>query len=182
MTERNDLYVCGACCGITTLIAGAICFLVFGIIFLVNDWDIYKACSGSNMGPYVIVALILTGGNGRVAKKDDKEIAEMIATYIFYFLLNVGLASWGGVELWQKSCTDLKDTNLWKFSLAIFILQTVSAVIIILIPIIGCIVLKDSSESTSDEQNTPYTIPRSFDQGRTPSITIPSPAGDPSKV
>ena len=76
--------------------------------------------------------------------------------------MNVGFAIWGGFELWEKSCSDLKDTNLWKFSLAVFIIQIISAVIILLIPcIIACIAIKEKEPDTnlSDTRHQLYNKP-----------------------
>lgn len=154
--------ICSMFCGTIALIAGLISFLVFGILFLVQDWDTYISCSDSAMGPYVIVALILTWGNGKAAKNEKKETSELVVGLIFYFLMNVGFAIWGGFELWEKSCSDLTDTNLWKFSLAVFIIQIISAVIILLIPcIIACIAIKEKEPDTnlSDTRHQLYNKP-----------------------
>ncbi len=151
MAKDDIITACGVCCTITTLVAGSISFLVFGILFLVQDWDTYRSCSGSAMGPYVIVALILTWGNGKAANNEKKETGGLVVGLICYFLMNVGFAIWGGFELWEKSCSDLKDTNLWKFSLAVFIIQIISAVIILLIPcIIAYIATREPNTNLSD--------------------------------
>lgn len=159
-SNSNDNKVCGNCCVCSTalvLIIGAICFLVFGILFLVQDWDEYRSCSGSSLGPYVIVALVLSWSNGNAAnssKKEDSSI-EFFFRILIYFLLNTGLAIWGGIELWEKSCDDLKDTNLWKFSLAIFILQIISVVILLLISLIfGCISVYESKNTNELPETT----------------------------
>tara|TARA_B100000902_G_scaffold397471_1_gene461359 strand:- start:4651 stop:5205 length:555 start_codon:yes stop_codon:yes gene_type:complete len=156
-TKMNDTkeagMMCCVCCGTLALIAGCISFLVFGIMFLVQDWDEYTSCSGSEMGPYVIVALVLTWGNGNAAKgkKEDSSFCELVVSLLFYFLLNTGLAIWGGIELWDKSCDDLKNTNLWKFSLAVFILQVISATILLFVPFVfACIA---ACENKSDNPN-----------------------------
>jgi len=162
--EENNIKditcMCSIICGTIALIAGLISFLVFGIIFLVQDWDTYRSCSDSAMGPYVIVALILTWGNGKAAKNEKKETGELVVGLIFYFLMNVGFAIWGGFELWEKSCSDLKDTNLWKFSLAVFIIQITSAVIILLIPcIIAYIATREPDTNLSNTRQQLYNKP-----------------------
>ena len=158
MSKSEDAATCaagtGLCCSACALIGGAISFLVFGILFLVEDWTEYSSCKGSELGPYVIVALVLTWANGNAAKtkNEDNDICSLILSLMFYFLLNTGLAIWGGIELWVRSCSDLSDTNLWKFSLAVFILQVVSASISLLIPcVVFVAALKDKNSVDTDK-------------------------------
>jgi len=164
MAKNEDILVqCGVCCGVLTILAGIISFMTFGIIFLVQDWDTYRDCSGSALGPYVIVALVLTWGNGNAAKrKDDDDTVQICVSVLFLILLNIGLAIWGGFELWEKSCPDLKDTNLWSFSLAVFIIQVFTAVILMLLPLIVICIASIKSNSSSnvpptEDSNVPPT-------------------------
>jgi len=163
ISYKESGLMCCVCSGTLALIAGCISFLVFGIMFLVQDWDEYTSCSGSEMGPYVIVALVLTWGNGNAAKgkKDDSSFSELVVSLLFYFLLNTGLAIWGGIELWDKSCDDLKNTNLWKFSLAVFILQVISATILLIIPFGFVCVEVNNAKTNFESSNTNefHTLP-----------------------
>ena len=44
----------------TGLVAAGICYLVFGIKFLVDDYSIADDCSGSDLWAYVLVIIITT--------------------------------------------------------------------------------------------------------------------------
>ena len=117
MTSSEDATTCaagtGLCCGACALIGGAVSFLVFGILFLVQDWNEYSSCNGSDLGPYVIVALVLTWANGNAAKtkNENNDICSLILGLLFYFLLNTGLAIWGGIEVYINSndCIELAN-------------------------------------------------------------------------
>ena len=166
MNRDNESEVGALCCVCSSfllLIACAICFLVFGIMFLVQDWDAYTSCSGSSIGPYVIVALVLTWGNSNAARsnKEGSSVIELILSLLVCFLLNTGLAIWGGIELWDKSCDDLRNTNLWRFSLAIFILQVISATTALLISFIfACISINESRNALPEATTNVYTVSR----------------------
>ena len=73
-------------------------------------------------------------------------------------LIECGLAIWGGIELWEKSCSDLSDTNLWKIGLVTFVLQVIFAtVFLVIMPIIMCcIALKDSKQH--DAPSPPFDV------------------------
>ena len=151
-TEEKSILCC-LCTAGCAILAGIGSFMAFGIIFLVQNWDEYSSCNGSEMAPYVIVALVLTWGNLNATKSSKKEssFCENVLSLLLYFLLNTGLAIWGGIELWVKSCDDLKDTNLWKFSLAVFIIQVTSATILLLVPFVLVCVLVNDKEVPSNK-------------------------------
>ena len=136
--SEGCLIVCGVCVSgilILGMIAGIIAYLVFGIMYLVQDYDLAKDCSESSLWAYVLTAIILAFLRCS-AKDNSKEKDDFIGTIfklICLGMVETGLAIWGGIELWQKSCDDLMNSNLWKFGLATFCLQTICASIFVLI-------------------------------------------------
>ena len=124
--------VCGACILILGLIAGVIAYMVFGIMFLVQDYEVAHDCNGSALWAYVLTAIILafSRGNARNAQDDNNNFN--FGVLFCLGLIEAGLAIWGGIELFAKSCDDLADSNLWKFGLATFIIQTLVATICLL--------------------------------------------------
>ena len=46
-------------CLILSFISGIISYIVYGIIFLIQDYDLWKNCNDSSLWPYVLVAIIL---------------------------------------------------------------------------------------------------------------------------
>jgi hypothetical protein len=57
--ENNTItYLCGCCLCllIIALTTGCISYIVFGIIFLVDDYDITHKCDHSSLWAYVLVA------------------------------------------------------------------------------------------------------------------------------
>ena len=146
-SNEDCLFCCGACsiCILTLgLIAGCVSYLVFGIMFLVQDYDVADSCEDSSLWAYVLTAIILCWG--RVGVKNNSTNNEesgacgILCTLLCLGLIETGLAIWGGTELWQKSCDDLSDTHLWKFGLATFCIQTcVAGLFIVIIPCYLCV-------------------------------------------
>ena len=144
---------CLECCGVCGLllftlafIAGAVAYLVFGIIYLVQDYDVAHDCGGSSLWAYVLTAIILAWGRSgakNVSTSDD-DLGTALCTLVCLGFIEAGLAIWGGLELWDKSCDDLRDSNIWKFGLATFSLQSFCAFIfLVMMPLfLGCLVCK----------------------------------------
>ena len=126
--DDDDDAACSCClamCTCTTilaLLAGCIAYITFGIMYLVQDYNLAKECSGSSLWAYALVAIILSlqRGNASNAKNDEGIV---LGVLICMGLIEAGLGIWGGIELFVKSCDDLKESNLWKFCLATFVLQ-----------------------------------------------------------
>ena len=159
MTEKEE------CCVITTgiitmflLIAGSLSYIVFGIIYLIEDHDIWKDCKqDSALWPYALVSLIfffnktnLTNLDFGESSDDGRGLLKILVSYLF----ELCLAVWGAVELFKKSdrCPNMVNSNLWKFSLATFILQTLySLTILILFIVIYVISIKQKKREKSKE-------------------------------
>lgn len=107
----------------------AITYFVFGILFLVQDFDSWKECKEeSALWPYVLVALILEMTS--VAEKQQEE-TNGIST-VTLFMLNLGIMIWGSLEVFQRTCDDLQDSNLWVFALVTFILQALGVLLVLM--------------------------------------------------
>ena len=123
--KQPDLLTCCAtCCTclcLISLIAAVISFYVFGIMFLVQDYEICKECEDSLLWTYVLVTLILDLCNGGSAKGQEKE--KLFCFYLGTLILQLCLGVWGGVELWTKSCDTLIDSHIWIFATWTFGLQ-----------------------------------------------------------
>ena len=48
--------------------------------------------------------------------------------------VSFGLAIWGGFELWNNSCKDLKESNLWSFGVLCFSLQIFETFLLLIFP------------------------------------------------
>ena len=90
--------------------------------------------------------LLSVNKKNSVQSKDENDsfpIGALFCTFIIEFALMI----WGGVELFENTPTDsdLYNSNLWKFGLATFVIQLVSILIIVLIPLI-CLCLPKKKE------------------------------------
>ena len=114
-------------------------FLIFGIIYLIEDYELAKQCNQSNLWIYVLVSLILSCFNVNFKSNDEKSkgLASII-NLILLAIINLSLSIWGGLELFQHShsCTDLYQSHLWIIGLISFILQLILCAICFISPFI----------------------------------------------
>jgi hypothetical protein len=165
--ENSETYkTCiSACCIFLTAIAvigGAISYLVFGIMYLVQDYDLANDCKGSNLWAYVLTAIILSLSRGNAKNMYDDDGNLSICTIIFMGLIELGLSIWGGIELFDKSCDDLHDSNIWRFGLATFVLQLfVASLILVIIPVITFLVIYFDKPTNNNQtsNNIQYSAP-----------------------
>ena len=149
-SSNGFLECCGACSLVimgVAIVAGAIAYLVFGIMYLVQDYTIANDCSGSSLWAYVLTAIILAWGRGNAKNTSTKDgdMGTVFCTLVCLGLVDAGLAIWGGLELFQYSCSDLQDSNIWKFGLATFCLQTFFAsLFLVIMPIVLCCMARKS--------------------------------------
>ena len=56
----------------------------------------------------------------------------VIRSLICTFMIELGLAIWGGIELFENApnCDALYNSNLWKFGLVVFILQILTVIVL----------------------------------------------------
>jgi hypothetical protein len=125
-------------CSAFSLMGGVVTYYVFGIMYLIRYYHEFKDCSKSELWVYVLTALVagfLRGGLRNTDKNTDNSDADStpLCIIICLGLVELGLAIWGAMELWFKSCDNLVNTNLWKFAFATFCIQTTTSVITLLI-------------------------------------------------
>ena len=104
--------------------AGIISYFVFGIMYLIEDFEIWKECTDSKLWTYILITLIITSNKFLISN----EAQNHYNTYTFSIiagLIEFGFAIWGGIELFYsaKHCDTLQSSHLWTFGLATFILQ-----------------------------------------------------------
>lgn len=144
-----------ACC----LMGGVVTYYVFGIMYLIRYYQKCKDCSKSELWAYVLTSLVLgflRGGLRNTDKKESNDNADSspLCIIICLGLIDLGLALWGGIELWDKSCDNLVNTNLWKFAFATFCIQTTTSVITLLIVPCGLVCfVKKVRELHTDQQS-----------------------------
>lgn len=123
---------------------GVLTYLVFGYLFLINDYKIANECKDSSLWVYILVNIITTtfGFVKMIIKKETtfEQFGEMFKNELTILLAGIilaifysGFICWGGVELFKNSCNDLQKTSLWKFGLFTFSFQTMWFVIACLI-------------------------------------------------
>ena len=144
--SNNSSDLCNYCIGCSlclitlALISGYLAYIVFGIIFLIQDYDISNDCKNSNnesrLWEYVLVSVILSSSHIKIQINNDNDnIIYSVITLIG--IMNLILSIWGSIELWSLSCDDLNDSNLWKIGFVSFILQVIVSIIcLVLTPII----------------------------------------------
>ena len=121
------------------LYIGVLIFLIFGIIYLIKDYELAKECNNSNLWIYVLVSLILSCFNLKFKTNDEKSKGfASIINLVLLAIINLSLCIWGGLELFQysHSCTDLYQSHLWIIGLISFILQLILCTICFISPFI----------------------------------------------
>ena len=119
------------------LISGLVAYIVLGIIYLIQDYDLSNECKGCNLWAYVLVFLILSCMNIGIKNDSDEPLDNSLIKILIGGILNLSLSIWGGIELWNNSHScDVFNSNLWKFGLSSFILQLFICFISLLVPII----------------------------------------------
>ena len=144
----------GGCISIFAFIVSYISYLVFGILFLVQDYTISHNCDGSVLWVYVLISIIFSCIKCRnVFMMFDNEGETNICILICSGFIDMCFSIWGGIELFNKSCSNLIGINLWKFGLANFILQIfVASICLIIIPLnIYCLIKSDEKENEIDD-------------------------------
>ena len=56
----NIIYGCSLCWLTLILIAGCFSYIVFGIIYLIEDYDIAHDCNNSSLWAYVLTSVIIS--------------------------------------------------------------------------------------------------------------------------
>ena len=141
--RNNGSDLCCICLyifAILILLGAALSYCIFGIIFLIQDYNVSNECKGSSLWEYVLVSLILSTSYLNY-KNDGQEngVDKQVVLLVLLGIINLAISIWGGLELFYKSCDDLNDSNLWIFGVVPFGLQLLNVFIcIIVFPIIVC--------------------------------------------
>ena len=130
------------------LVLASITYIVFGIIALVNNKNTADDCKNSYLWYYVLVSIILfvlsKKGESQIilvktGDNDDFNMTTYICSLFCYLLMQIGLAIWGYIELYnysyndynttyfaydsQTPCADLSDSLLYTMGLITMIQQ-----------------------------------------------------------
>ena len=92
------------------------------MIYLYDEYDEWFNCMDkSNLWIYVLVSLILIGNKRTLIWGKD----EALHIIIYCGLIELGLATWGGFELFNKAdaCSGLTDIGLYSVGMVSFLLQ-----------------------------------------------------------
>lgn len=122
---NSTIIFCGVTVTAIAFIVGTILYYVFGILYLVQDFEKFNDCKSSKLWIYVLITMIFSFFNLHSNVKKD-EVNNLV--YFVHFLFNAGLCIFGGIELFgDKLCANLEDSNLWTFALVSFSLQIFAA-------------------------------------------------------
>lgn len=150
---------CVGLCVIT--VAGCVfAYIIMGIIILVDDYTVWHDCdNNSELWAYCLVAILLcwTKASAKDTMDGDgdgkSDAALVISAIAWTVLIELGLAIWGAVELFDESektccktnnsanfingtCNELTDTRLWTFGLATNIISWIVLGIIIIFTLV----------------------------------------------
>jgi len=129
----DSLLKCGGCLGLIALLAGSITYTVFGIMFLINDYEVCHDCDDSHLWEYVLVILILQicSGKGGSSTNSNKDNEENYLVLLIIGIIQGGFAIWGGIELFDKAnkCEDVKNSDIWIWGVVSFSIQCLIAFI-----------------------------------------------------
>ena len=129
--QMNQVNCCLTTLGIIIFISGAISYMVFSILYLIYFYNDAMECKNSHLWEYVLVSLIFSTVSIKL-KSDNNEIFAI--SIVIIGIINLCVALWGGIELWQICCSKLLYSNLWNIGLASFIIQCVVTFICVIIP------------------------------------------------
>lgn len=129
--KSSGIGICCLCIFALAIIGGTISFYVFGIIFLIEDYDEAKDCKTSDLWAYVLTViisgLIQSSVLSKNKKNNDENIKYDFVTLFISFLINSIFIIWGGIELYDKAynnnCKELRESKLYTFAFAIFIIS-----------------------------------------------------------
>ena len=148
--EQKEQMIYGNCCNLV--------LLIFGIIYLIEDYELCKKCGGSSLWAYVLTTLIISTCCGSNDYKKYKSQKSVLVILTFIFFINTSMCIWGGSELWGKSCESLTGSSIWIFGCILFIFQLITSLICwwcirSYIYLIFFTETEDGQSSTKDGQN-----------------------------
>ena len=164
-TPTNDCKTMAqVCCGglcVLTVIGCVLAYIIMGIIILVDDYTVWHDCDNtSELWAYCLVAILLCWNKGSAKNAMDgdenSDAAFVISTIACTIFIELGLAIWGAIELFDESkntccktnnstnfingtCHELTDTRLWTFGLATNLISWIVLGIIVIFTVVCAI-------------------------------------------
>lgn len=125
---------CVTIIGVFGIIALFVCHLVYLITFLIQDWNDCVDCDRSSLNIYLIVMTalmdIFIGSSFTLFTADYWLGFSFLGIYVIVDII------WGAIELFDKSCDYLKETDLYKFAEVRFYSLAVIYVLLLIVPLI----------------------------------------------
>ena len=123
---------------VISLIAAIVAYLVFGIMYLVEDKDINDECN-SEIWAYVITIVISSFLSGGFSTRTKKEKETFRVYLIFWGLIFIWLGTWGIILYSQETCEALKNSNIYTWTQVSSIFTTILGSIKFIAGVILCI-------------------------------------------
>lgn len=155
MKKENDClnlcFGCSLCWSILVLVSACIAYIVFGIMFLIDDYKIADGCHNSSLWAYVLTSIIIAFLRA-CGNQDNNDNKSNLCVFICLGIIELCFGIWGGVELFEKSCDDLTKTRLWTFAVVTFSSQIfVALLFLIIMPItIFCVLANKKDDNDSE--------------------------------
>jgi len=100
------------------------------MVFLVKDNNTYYNCENSSLWAYSIISIIIIYFNNELVKFFNyNHQYEVFYGFTLLGIINLGLVIWGGIELFEKSCSNMYKTNLHNLSFGVFLFQLIISII-----------------------------------------------------
>lgn len=121
---------------------GSILYYLFSIIYLIEDYDVANDCKSSHMWEYVLFNLLSTIINTILINNNNNYINDNnnqrwnTTLYTYLCVMSLCMTLWGGIELWDISCSELSRSNLWKASLVTFVINGVTTFVFVVSPLL----------------------------------------------
>ena len=116
MSNNKDcLTCCGTCTAIIAalgVLAAAVSYYVFSIMFLVEDKDVADECKSSKLWVCILVTLVLSALNGKAGSSagsnwnEEKIVSVILLFYVMCF--EIAFAIWTGTELYVNVSLTLR--------------------------------------------------------------------------
>lgn len=118
-------------------IACIMCYIIFGIKFLIEDYDEAHECKGSALWEYVLIGIIFAIFNLLKiysSSEMNSKVDNSVLIIVVVGIINLGMSLWGGLELWNYSCDDSLKSNLWLIAFITFICEVILAFLCLVLP------------------------------------------------
>jgi hypothetical protein len=149
--NNSNNTICSIACSTFSsviLLVSSIAYLIFAIVFLIQDYDIANDCNKSNLWIYVLVSIILSFTNVNIKLSEDDSQMKWYTLIVAIFIINVSMSLWGSIELWVNNCDNLESTGLWKIGIVSFVLQLFVSCVCLIIPCILSYILHTVNNET----------------------------------